>query len=160
MSKVSELSDLSGFLYDMRGRRTDVEEMFEEWQRDRENRPPLRIVRSSRGHRGARGKQGKKGSRGNTGPTGSFVDSGISTGSVNLDTSGLEESFRDLGNSMKDVWNVQKNLNTTMKDHIQIATQANKNKKPMGFMQSCFPFLCILNVVVFFYYIFINVQLL
>ena len=126
MSEVSELSDLSGFLYDMRGRRIDVEEMFEEWQRDRENRPPLRIVRGPRGHRGARGKQGKKGARGNTGPPGSFVDSGISTGSVNLDTSGLEESFRELGNSMKDVWNVQKNLNTTMKDHIQIATQANK----------------------------------
>ena len=100
--------------------------MFEEWQRDRENRPPLRIVRGPRGCRGARGKQGKKGPRGNTGPTGSFVDSRISTGSVNLDTSGLEESFRELGNSMKDVWNVQKNLNTTMKDHIQIAKQANK----------------------------------
>ena len=53
MSEVSELSDLSGFLYDMRGRRIDVEEMFEEWQRDRENRPPLRIVRGPRGHRGA-----------------------------------------------------------------------------------------------------------
>ena len=32
MSEVSELSDLSVFLYDMRGRRIDVEEMFEEWQ--------------------------------------------------------------------------------------------------------------------------------
>ena len=126
MSEVSELSDLSGFLYDMRGRRIDVEEMFEEWQRDRENRPPLRIVRGPRGHRGARGKQGKKGARGNTGPAGSFIDSGISTGNVNLDTSGLEESFKELGNSMRDVWNIQKNLNTTMKDHIQIATQANK----------------------------------
>ena len=88
MSEVSELSDLSGFLYDMRGRRIDVEEMFEQWQRDRENRLPLRIVRGPRGHRGARGKQGKKGPKGNTGPTGSFVDSGISKGSVNLDTSG------------------------------------------------------------------------
>ena len=126
MSEVSELSDLSGFLYDMRGRRIDVEEMFEEWQRDRENRPPLRIVRGPRGHRGARGKQGKKGARGNTGPAGSFMDSGISTGNVNLDTSGLEESFKELDNSMRDVWNIQKNLNTTMKDHIQIATQANK----------------------------------
>ena len=126
MSEVSELSNLSGFLYDLRGRKIDVEEMFEEWQRDRENRPPLRIVRGPRGRRGARGKQGKKGPRGNTGPTGSFVDSGISTGSVNLDTSGLEDSFRELGNSMKEVWNVQKSLNTTMKDHIQIATQANK----------------------------------
>ena len=126
MSEVSELSDLSGFLYDMRGRRIDVEEMFEEWQRDRENRPPLRIVRGPRGHRGARGKQGKKGAKENTGPTGSFIDSGISTGNVNLDTSGLEESFKELGNSMRDVWNIQKNLNTTMKDHIQIATQANK----------------------------------
>ena len=100
--------------------------MFEEWQRDRANRPPLRIVRGPRGHRGARGKQGKKGTRGNTGPAGSFIDSGISTGNVNLDTSGLEESFKELGNSMRDVWNIQKNLNTTMKDHIQIATQANK----------------------------------
>ena len=94
--------------------------------RDRENRPPLRIVRGPRGHRGARGKQGKKGARGNTGPTGSFIDSGIFTGNVNLDTSGLEESFKELGNSMRDVWNIQKNLNTTLKDHIQIATQANK----------------------------------
>ena len=126
MTEVSELSDLSGFLYDMRGRRIDVEEMFEEWQRDRENRPPLRIVRGPRGRRGARGKQGKKGPRGNTGPTGSFIDSGISTGSVNLNTSGLEDSFRELGNSMKEVWNVKRSLNTTMKDHIQIATQANK----------------------------------
>ena len=126
MSEVSELSDLSGFLYDMRGRRIDVEEMFEEWQRNRENRPPLRIVRGPRGHRGARGKQDKKGAKGNTGPAGSFIDSGISTGNVNLDTSGLEESFKELGNSMRDVWNIQKNLNTTMKDHIQIATQANK----------------------------------
>ena len=126
MSEVSELSDLSGFLYDMRGRRIDVEEMFEEWHRDRENRPPLRIIRGPRGHRGARGKQGKKGARGNTGHTGSFIDSGISTGNVNLDTSGLEESFKELGNSMRDVWNIQRNLNTTMKDHIQIATQANK----------------------------------
>ena len=126
MSEVSELSDLSGFFYDMRGRRIDVEEMFEEWQRDRENRPPLRIVRGPRGHRGARGKQGKKRARGNTGLAGSFIDSGISTGNVNLDTSGLEESFKELGNSMRDVWNIQKNLNTTMKDHIQIATQANK----------------------------------
>ena len=124
--KYLRLSDLSGFLYDIRGRRIDVEEMFEEWQRDRENRPPLRIVKGPRGHRGARGKQGRKGPRGNTGPTGSFVDSGISTGSMNLDTSGLEESFKELGNSMKDVWNIQKNLNTTMKDHTQIATQANK----------------------------------
>ena len=72
MSEVSELSDLSGFLYDMRGRRIDVEEMFEDWQRDREKRPPLRIVRGPRGHRGARGKQGKKGARGNTGPAGSL----------------------------------------------------------------------------------------
>ena len=45
---------------------------------------------------------------------------------MNLDTSGLEESFKELGNSMRDVCNIQKNLNTTMKDHIQIATQANK----------------------------------
>ena len=28
--------------------------------------------------------------------------------------------------TVTDVWNIQKNLNTTMKDHIQIATQANK----------------------------------
>ena len=34
MSEVSELSDLSGFLYDMRGEEFDVEEMFEEWQRE------------------------------------------------------------------------------------------------------------------------------
>ena len=38
----------------------------------------------------------------------------------------MEDSFRELGNSMKEVWNVQRSLNTTMKDHIQIATQASK----------------------------------
>ena len=36
----------------------------------------------------------------------------------------------------------------------------NLNEKPRGFMQSCFPFLCILNVVVIFNIFFINVQLL
>ena len=36
----------------------------------------------------------------------------------------------------------------------QKPTPVTHNKKPRGFMQSCFPFLCILNVVVIFYYIF------
>ena len=126
VGEVSELSDLSGFLCDVRGRGIDVGEMFEEWQRDRENGPPLGVVGGPGGHRGARHGQGGKGAGGDAGPAGSFIDSGTSTGSVNLDTSGLEESFKELGGSMRDVWNIQKNLNTTMKDHIQIATQANK----------------------------------
>ena len=50
----------------------------------------------------------------------------------------------------------QKQLNFGRRIHWILQ---KKNKKPRGFMQSCFP-LCILNVWVSFYYIFINFQLL
>ena len=125
-SEASEESELSDFLYDIRGNRINIEEMFQEWQNNRENKPPIRIVRGPRGHRGARGKQGKKGSRGDRAPVGNLTDSGFASGNITLNTSGLEDSFKELGNSMKNVWNVQKDLNSSMRDHIQITAQAQK----------------------------------
>ena len=125
-SEKSEESEVSGTLYDIRGRKINIDEVFEEWQDNGENRPPFKVVRGPRGHRGARGKQGKRGPKGQMGPMGNFIDSGMSTGSVNLNTSGLEDSFRQLGTSMNNVWNVQKTLNTSMRDHIQLTAQAQK----------------------------------
>ena len=89
-----EGSELSDFLYDERGRRIDIDEMFEEWQRNRDGRLPVRIIRGPRGHRGAKGKPGKKGPRGIRGPTGDLpsgglTDSGLASGNITLNTSGL-----------------------------------------------------------------------
>ena len=125
-SETSGDSELSDFLYDIRGNRINVEDLFQDWQNNRENRPPIRIVRGPRGHRGARGKQGRKGPKGDESPIRNLTDSGFATGNISLNTSGLKDSFKELGNSMKNVWTVQKDLNTSMRDHIQITAQAQK----------------------------------
>ena len=92
-------------------------------ERDRKS---IKIIRGPRGHRGPRGRQGPKGHRGKVGPAGSFIDSAVTGMGTTLDTSGLESSFRQLGDSMKDVWQVQKTLNTSMRDHIQLTARAQK----------------------------------
>ena len=126
MSEVSDETEISGGIYDLKGRRVNMEEIIEEWQNRERDRKPVKIIRGPRGHRGPRGRQGPKGHRGKVGPAGSFIDSGISGMGTTLDTSGLENSFKQLGDSMKDVWQVQKTLNTSMRDHIQLTARAQK----------------------------------
>ena len=126
MSEVSDESEISGGIYDIRGRRVDMEEIIEDWQNREKDRKPVKIIRGPRGHRGPRGRQGPKGRKGKVGPTGSFLDSGISGIGTTLDTSGLENSFKQLGDSMNNVWQVQRTLNTSMRDHIQLTARAQK----------------------------------
>ena len=126
MSEVSDETEISGGIYDLKGRKVNMEEIIEEWQNRERDRKPVKIIRGPRGHRGPRGRQGPKGHRGKVGPAGSFIDSGISGIGTTLDTSGLEDSFKQLGDSMKNVWQVQKTLNTSMRDHIQLTARAQK----------------------------------
>ena len=58
--------------------------------------------------------------------------------------------------TVKTPWQLTREISTVK----TVDMNGEKLKKPRGFMQSCFPFLCIINVVVIFYYIFLNVQLL
>ncbi|MCG8626992.1 MAG: collagen-like protein, partial [Proteobacteria bacterium] len=125
-SEMSEDSELSDFLYDIKGNKIDIGQLFQEWQNSKENKPPVRIVRGPRGHRGARGKPGRKGPKGDDSPIRNLTDSGFATNNVSLNTSGLEDSFKELGNSMKNVWTVQRDLNTSMRDHIQITAQVQQ----------------------------------
>ena len=108
MSEVSDETEISGGIYDLKGRRVNMEEIIEEWQNREKNRKPVKIIRGPRGHRGPRGRQGPKGHRGKIGPAGSFIDSAIPGMGTTLDTSGLENSFKQLGDSMRNVWQIQK----------------------------------------------------
>ena len=64
MSEVSEETEMSGGIYDFKGRRVNMEEIIEEWQNRERDRKPVKIIRGPRGHRGPRGRQGPKGHRG------------------------------------------------------------------------------------------------
>ena len=75
MSEVSDETEISGGIYDLKGRRVNMEEIIEEWQNRERDRKPVKIIRGPRGHRGPRGRQGPKGHRGKVGPAGSFIDS-------------------------------------------------------------------------------------
>ena len=125
-SETSEESELSNFLYDMKGNKVNIEELFLEWQNNKGSKPETRIIRGPRGHRGPRGKQGRKGLRGARAPAVNQVSPGNTSGNISLNTSGLEDSFKELGNSMRNVWTVQKNLNSSMRDHIQITAQVQR----------------------------------
>ena len=126
MSEISDETEISGGIYDLKGRRVNMEEIIKEWQNRERDRKPVKIIRGPRGHRGPRGRQGPKGHRGKVGPAGSFIESGISGMGTTLDTSGLENSFKQLGDSIKDVWQVQKTLNTSMRDPIQLTAKAQR----------------------------------
>ena len=124
LSENSDGTEISGMLYDVKGRKVDIEHLYAEWQNKEKGEKPVNIVRGPRGYRGARGKPGKKGNKGDQGPTGSFTSTDLPNTSVKIETTGLEDSFRQLGNSMDNVWQTQRNLNTSMRDHIQLSTEA------------------------------------
>ena len=51
-SEASGESEISGGIYDLRGRRVDMEEIIEVWQNRERDRKPVKIIRGPRGHRG------------------------------------------------------------------------------------------------------------
>ena len=63
---------------------------------------PIKVVRGPRGHRGSKGRT--------------------------LDTAGLEKTFRDMGESMKEVFASQQMFNKTMKDTLETTTKAQEKQ--------------------------------
>ena len=97
VSEVSEESEISNGIYDLKGRRVNMEEIIREWQNRERDKKPVKIIRGPRGHRGPRGRQGPKGHKGKDGPAGSFIDSGISGMGTTLDTSGVRKFIQTIG---------------------------------------------------------------
>ena len=122
LSEDSDGTEISGMLYDVKGRKVDVEHLYAEWKNKEKGERPVNIVRGPRGYRGARGKPGKKGNKGDQGLTGSFTGTDVPNTSVKIETTGLEDSFRQLGNSMDNVWHSVKYFD---EDHIQLSTSGS-----------------------------------
>ena len=95
------------------------------------------LVRGRRGHRGARGIKGTPGPPGPPGPSGPPGPIGPTSqnvggtrmvppqdGNVTLDTSALEHSFKELGDSMKQVWDAQHQMNKMVKRQLEVSQAA------------------------------------
>ena len=83
---------------------------------------PIKVVRGPRGHRGSKGRRGKKGSRGKPGIS-QNLDKSVDA-NVTIDTAGLERTFRDMGESMKDVFASQQVFNRSMKSSLEASAKA------------------------------------
>ena len=126
-SDSTEVTEESEFLYDERGRKIDIKQLYKLMRKRKgssrdEGEIPIKIVRGPRGHRGSKGRPGRKGPPGKPGITqslGRSVDA-----NVTIDTVGLEKTFRDMGDSMKDVFNSQQQFNRTMKSTLEASAKA------------------------------------
>ena len=83
---------------------------------------PIKVVRGPRGHRGSKGKRGRKGTKGRPGIS-QNLDKSVDA-NVTIDTAGLEKTFRDMGESMKDVFASQQVFNKTMKSSLEASAKA------------------------------------
>ena len=54
ISETSDESEISDGIYDLKGRRVNMEEIIEEWQNRERDKKPVKIIRGPRGHRGPR----------------------------------------------------------------------------------------------------------
>ena len=131
-SDDTEATEESGFLYDEEGRQIDVNQLYEEIRKRKkrtaagEDELPIKIVRGPRGHRGSKGGTGRKGPPGDSGISQNLqrsVDANIT-----IDTAGLEKTFRDMGESMKDVFTSQQIFNKSMKDTLEASTKAQEKQ--------------------------------
>ena len=96
------------------------------------------IARGHRGHRGHRGEKGKKGSVGLAGPPGPPImiperrgDPPEGPGrdpNVTLDTTALEQSFKELGKSMEKVWGAQFHMNDIVRQQLDMSNKAHENQ--------------------------------
>ena len=128
----SESTEESGFLYDERGRKIDINQLYREMRKRKkrktegEDELPFEVVRGPRGHRGSKGRTGRKGPPGDPGVSQNLERS--TDANVTLDTAGLEKTFRDMGNSMKEVFASQQMFNKTMRDTLESTTKAQKKQ--------------------------------
>ena len=126
-SDNTEATEESGFLYDEKGRKIDIGQFYEAMRKRKkrtvkgEDEIPFKVVRGPRGHRGSKGRKGPPG------------DPGVSQNldvdaNVTIDTAGLEKTFREMGESMKEVFTFQQIFNRTMKDTLEASTKAQEKQ--------------------------------
>ena len=107
-SDDSENTEESRFLYDERGRKIDINQLYREMRKRKKgmigdgDELPIKVVRGPRGHRGSKGRTGRKGLPGDPAISQNLERS--VDANVTLDTAGLEKTFRDMGESMKEVF--------------------------------------------------------
>ena len=131
-SDESEATEESGFLYDKMGRKIDINQFYEAIRRKKkrtakdEGEVPFKVVREPRGHRGSKGRTRRKGPPGKPGIS-QNLDRSVDA-NVTIDTAGLEKTFRDMGESMKEVFTSQQVFNRTMKDTLEASTKAQEKQ--------------------------------
>ena len=128
-SDNTEATEESGFLYDKKGRKIDKGQYYEAIRKRRrrttkeEDEIPFKVVRGPRGHRGSKGRKGPPGDSGMPQGLDRSVDA-----NVTIDTAGLEKTFREMGESMRDVFTSQQIFNRTMKDTLEASTKAQEKQ--------------------------------
>ena len=128
----SESTEESGFLYDDKGRKVDINQLYREMRRRKKRMAeggdelPIKVVRGPRGHRGSKGRTGRKGPPGDPGVSQNLERS--VDANVTLDTAGLEKTSKEMGNSMKEVFASQQMFNKTMKDTLETTTKDQKKQ--------------------------------
>ena len=128
-SDNTEATEESGFLYDEKGRKIDIRQFYEAIRKRRkrtvkgDDEIPFKVVRGPRGHRGSKGRKGPPGDLGISQGLERSVDT-----NVTIDTAGLEKTFREMGESMKEVFTSQQIFNRTMKDTLEASTKAQEKQ--------------------------------
>ena len=128
-SDDTEATEESGFLYDEEGRKIDIRQFYEAIRKRKkrtvkgEDEIPFKVVRGPRGHRGSKGRKGPPGDPVITQNLERSVDA-----NVTIDTAGLEKTFREVGESMEDVFTSQQIFNRTMKDTLEASTKAQEKQ--------------------------------
>ena len=130
-SDESDATEESGFLYDERGRKIDINQLYEEIKGSKRRKKrsaeggdelPIKVFRGPRGHRGSKGRTGRKGPPGDPGISQNLERS--VDANVTIDTAGLEKTFRDMG----EVFTSQQMFNRTMKDTLEASTKAQEKQ--------------------------------
>ena len=128
-SDNTEATEESGYLYDEKGRKIDIGQFYEAIRKRKkrttkgEDEIPFKVVRGPRGHRGSKGRKGPPGDSGMPHSLDRSVDA-----NVTIDTAGLEKTFREMGESMRDVFTSQQIFNRTMKDTLEASTKAQEKQ--------------------------------
>ena len=128
-SDNTEATEESGFLYDEKERKIDIGQFYEAIRKRKkrtvkgEDEIPFKVVRGPRGHRGSKGRKGPPGDPGVSQNLDRSVDA-----NVTKDTAGLEKTFREMGESMREVFTSQQIFNRTMKDTLEASTKAQEKQ--------------------------------
>ena len=117
-SDNTEATEESGFLYDEKRRKIDIRQFYQAIRKRKkrtvkgEDEIPFKVVRGPRGHKGSKGRKGPPGDLGVSQNLDRSVDA-----NVTIVTAGLEKTFREIGESMKEVF--MRRPESTFEHHIR-----------------------------------------